>query len=419
MSKNDPRSRRPNDTSGTAPSGTATTTAVPTNGSADGGNGSTATPTTTATAAQQARQRILAAATIAADPPPAGIPSPLVDTFLDERNDVLTVINELEDQLDRHQEIRESVERELAETSEKLQAATQKVQELEWQAVTLQTRIDALEQGKGEVTQLEEELADVHARAQRVTEQLESADKDKTRLKNELKTATRQLEELWAVRKERDGLKIDCKSLSTKLDELERSLRDATEERAQTSSRITDLTATLDESRAQTHQLSVTLRTAEDRIAELTRVQEALTDKVEAIREEKKTLQATIAHQERENARLIEQRQYYECELTSLRNMNRTAETALASVKKAFGEVRIALSEAKARVRRRTIDTWPRIGATLRTGGPADAQVLAQATDDGDLGLLIDERLTTTASTATRTGIPASVSVGGILHDET
>ena len=107
-------------------------------------------------------------------------PRSLQDTFIDERNDVLAVINELEDQLDRHQEIRETMERELTATSEKLQASNQRVQELEWQVVTLQTRADALEQARGDVTSLEEELADANARAQRDHEQVVAVEKERT-----------------------------------------------------------------------------------------------------------------------------------------------------------------------------------------------------------------------------------------------
>jgi len=86
---------------------------------------------TETTPAQQARQRIEAGAARA-----DGLPA-LQDTFVDERNDVISVINELEDQLDRHQEIRETLERELTGTTEKLQSASTRTQELEWQGVTL------------------------------------------------------------------------------------------------------------------------------------------------------------------------------------------------------------------------------------------------------------------------------------------
>ena len=79
------------------------------------------------------------------------------------------------------------------------------------------------------------------------------------------------------------------------------------------------------------------------------------------------------------------------CEVTSLRNQNRTAETALASVKKAFSEVRVALSETKTRARRRAMDSWPRVGSTLRNPEDegqmpvaADLSNDARANDTGD-----------------------------------
>jgi chromosome segregation ATPase len=334
---------------------------------------------TTLTAGQKAKQRIENA--VNAPIPEKASPAGLGDTFVDERNDVLAVINELEDQLDRHQEIRETLERELTKRSEDLQGASTKVQELEWQVVTLQTRVDALEQVRQQAAVLEEELSDATARVHRVKEQLVSTEKERARLKNELKAATKQVDELWAVRKERDGLRSDYKSLSIKVEELERNQREMFEERGQLQSEIQELQASLDEVGSERNQLQSALRGMEDRIRELVQVQDALTDKVDSLRSEKKSLQVQMTHLERENTRLIEQRQFYECEVTSLRNQNRTVESALTSVKKAFGEVRVALTETKSRARRRAVDTWPRIGSTLR---PDAGEVVATGQADAD-----------------------------------
>ncbi len=292
-------------------------------------------------------------------------PQRLQDTFTDERNDVLTVINELEDQLDRQQEIREALERELTSTNENLQDANQRNQELEWQTVTLQTRVDALEQLKQEVSALEEELTDANTRAQRINDQFIEADKDRARFKNELKAANKQLDELWTVRKERDGLRTECRNLSMKVEELERVQRDLVEQRSQLQLQTQDLQADLEGIQTDRSKLEELTRQQTDRVRELGQIQESLAEKVEALRTEKKNIQVQIAHLERENSRLAEQRQFYEGEVTTLRSQNRTAEAALTSVKKAFSEVRVALTETRARARRRVVDTWPRVGSPL------------------------------------------------------
>ena len=338
-------------------------------------------------------------------------PRSLQDTFIDERNDVLAVINELEDQLDRHQEIRETVERELTATSEKLQAANQRVQELEWQVVTLQTRTDSLEQLRSDVTSLEEELADANARALRDHEQVATAEKERTRLKGELKAASKQADEFWTVSKERDGLRSEYKTLSAKVEELERTQRETLAERVALQTQLQEAQTTLEDTVTDRNKLQMTLRSAEDRIHELAQVQDALADKIEALRAEKKNAQAQLAHLERENARLVEQRQFYECEVTSLRNQARTAESALTSVKKAFGEVRVALTETKSRARRRGLDTWPRIGSTLRgvmddpgaTGNSMGFPVAAMVgvPDTGATDEVADTPATTNAPAAT------------------
>lgn len=330
-------------------------------------------------AAQSARQRIENGT-----PPPANpiasIPA-LQDALLDERNDVIAVINELEDQLDRNQELRENLERELTSTAEKLQTANGRVQELEWQVVTLQTRVESLEQVRQQVAALEEEVSDAAARIQRQNEQLAVSEREKEQLRTDLKTATRQLDELFATRKERDGLRTDYRSLSLKVEELERTQRQMFEERGQLQSRLQENIAAVEQLTAERNQAQLTLRSTEDRVRELAQVQEALVERIDALRNEKQSLQAQLAHQERENARLVEQRQFYECELTSLRNRARSAESALQSVKKAFGEVRLALADTKARAARHSVDVWPRIGVAQTAAVPPTG-IVARAEAD-------------------------------------
>lgn len=305
------------------------------------------------------------------------------DTVFEERDDVLSVINELEDQLDRYQDIRSSLERDLVQSNEQLVAAQQRVQELEWQGVTLQTRVDALEQVKSEVGILEEQIEEANTRAQRLAEQCVQSDKEISKLGSELKTANKQLEELWTVRKERDGLRGDLRALRARLDELERNQRETMEERAAFQSRVQETQLALEEARSARMQLEQTLQATNDRVQELQRLQKALEERIEAGRVDKKNLQAQIGHLERENARLVEQRQFYESELTGLRNSNRHAEAALVSMKKAFAEVRIAVTETRTRARRRTMDLWPRIGS-IGAGSPQSASAeLAAATPIG------------------------------------
>ena len=310
--------------------------------------------------------------------PVAGTTRSLPEAFMDERDDVLTVINELEDQLDRYEEIREALERELRDAQEQNRAAKQRAQELEWQVVTLQTRVEALEQVRQEVTHLEEEIADSNIRVQRITEQLTRAEKDNSRLTSELKAANKQLEELWAVRKERDGLRVDTKNIRAKLEQLEMGQREWQDERTALHTRLQETSAALEETRAARHAAELALRASEERGGELKRTNEALTEKIDAILNDKKAQQAQLAHLERENTRLHEQQKFSECELTTLRSMNRSAETALANVKKAFAEVRVALAETKSRARRRTIEHWPRVPG----GRPDDTTTESDQTSD-------------------------------------
>lgn len=306
------------------------------------------------------------------------------DLFHDDRDDVLTVINELEDQLDRYQEIRATLERQLAESTEQNVIAGQRVQELEWQTVTLQTRIDALEQSRQELASLEDHVAEATSRAIRTGEELQRVEKENERVTAELKQAAKQLEELWAIRKERDGLRTDLRTLRARLDEMERGQREWVDERNTLSRRLTETQLTLDESRTSRQQLEQDMRTAVDRANEAQRAFRTLEEKIESLRTEKKNFQAQILHYERENSRLVEQRQFYESELTSVRNSNRQTEAALASIKKAFAEVRVALGETRTRARRRTMDYWPRVG-TVHAGlgesvtdlGEAPASALA------------------------------------------
>lgn len=292
-----------------------------------------------------------------------------------ERDDVLAVIAELEDQLDRYEEVRSSVERELSASTEKLQAANQRVQELEWQVVTLQTRLETIDQIRQDNAVLEEELADVNRRLQQAGDALSAAKKDAARQQSELKSAHKQLEEFWATRNERDGLRTDLKKAVARAQEAGQALRDLSEERGALHGQLKEAQAALEDARTGRLAIDTALRTAEERARELERGCAAYEEKLESLRGEKKNLQAQVLHLERENARLNEQRRTFEQEITSLRNMNRNSEAALGSIKRAFAEVRVALAEAKARTRRRAADALPRAGATIRTAS-ADASAV-------------------------------------------
>ena len=226
----------------------------------------------------------------------------LPDTFTDERDDVLAVINELEDQLDRYEDIRENLERELNEVREQDQAAKQRIQELEWQNVTLQTRVEALEQVRQEISLLEEEITDANTRSQRLGEQLSRSEKDTIRLTSELKAANKQLEELWATRKERDGLRADIKNASARLDQVERANKELQEERNSLLLKYQESQLGLDESRAARHQIEMDLRSSEDRNENLHANVEELQQKLDSLRGEKKKVQAQLTHLERENS---------------------------------------------------------------------------------------------------------------------
>lgn len=316
---------------------------------------------------------------------------PNPDTFLDERNDVLSVINDLEDQLDQYQELRESLEKDLTAKTAALQAAESKTQELEWQMTSMQSRLEAAEELKGELSLLEEEINDNKAQIARFTDQAGQDEREKARLSGELKSANKQLEEFWTVRKDRDALRSEVNSLQSKLETTERDRRDTHNVKTQLEEKVRAFEKNLDELRKNKADLERDLRSSNDRVRDLQHVQEELEGKIEEQRCEKQGLETQLAHLERENHRLSEQRQFYECELISLRNMNRNAESALSSVKKAFGEVRIALSETKARARRRSISSGrvPR-GESSGAEMPATVQldtetVLAEAKVDADL----------------------------------
>lgn len=306
-------------------------------------------------------------------------PKALHETFMDERDDVLGVINELEDQLDRYEETRTKVEHELTETAEKLQKTTQRTQELEWQVVTLQTRLDAAEQLRDEIAMLEEESADANRRCEQFNTQIIDVRKDNAHLTAELKTSNKQLEEYWRTKKERDTLRGDLRTAQGTLQETQQLASELSEDRARLNAQVQEAQITIEDTRSAKERLELDLRAGEDRIREMKHAQETLEDKLENARAEKKNLHAQIAHLDRENHRLGDQRQFYECELTSLRNMNRTTEAALASVKKAFAEVRVALTETKSRTRRRTVDGWPRISPNLAGIMDVPAATLADA----------------------------------------
>lgn len=289
---------------------------------------------------------------------------------LDDRDDVLSVIHELEDQLDRYEEIRAGLERQLTEQAQGRQTAEQRVQELEWRLVATQTKLEASEQLRQEVTLLEEELGDANAKITRFGTQLAQVESENTRLTEESRGQQKELEELWALRKERDGLRTEVKNARGRVDHLQRVLEEATEERNGLSGSLQKLQAQFDEVQNQNRVFSSRLQTTLDEKTDLDRSVTTLSEKLAALRAEKKNLHVELTHAQRENARLTDQHKFLESEITKLRSANRGSEAALASVKQAFAEVRVALTETRSRARRRTIESWQHSANSLANDIP-------------------------------------------------
>ncbi|RMF74049.1 MAG: hypothetical protein D6744_15000, partial [Planctomycetota bacterium] len=198
----------------------------------------------------------------------------------DERDDVISVIHELEDQLDRYEEIRAKLEQRLNEETQGRQAAEQTAQELEWRLLAMETKLEAAEQSRQEIAQLEEELKDAETNAARLREQLTQAQAEQTRLEQELRTQQKSLEELWTLRKERDGLRSELKAARSRADQLQRALEESTQQRNTLAGSLQKATAQLDEAQNQNRSLRGRLTTALEEKGELERSVTNLSEKL-------------------------------------------------------------------------------------------------------------------------------------------
>jgi chromosome segregation ATPase len=289
----------------------------------------------------------------ASERPPVG--GALGETLVDERDDVLGVVSELEDQLDRYEEIRERLEDELNRTREQRSTAESTIQRLEWQIKAYQTQVEAHERLRQEAAALEERLADTNARTVRLGNQLEDAEKETQRLSRELSAAQSQADSLWTVQQETERLKVDLDAAQAQRAEIEQVLAEVAEDRNALRVQLQGTQAKCAELAGLNQQLEAKLRAARDNNDELRRAQDLLMGKLDQIRAERKNGLSQVAHLERENARLIERQRYHEREITSLRNKVRGAESEVAAATKAFTEVRAALLETSARTRRRSM----------------------------------------------------------------
>ena len=295
--------------------------------------------------------------------PPAGTERPKV-TGKNEWGDVLAVVSELEQQLNRYDEMRAALQRELNDLSETHQATKQHEQELEWQVVALQARADSEAQTRHEVTLLEEELNDAKAGMKRVQSQLGVALEENAKLNEQLKQTAGELEQLVEIRAECDERRAENLKLKSDLQRIETARREIDQQRQAAESKFEETRGLLEQARAARHQAELNLRVALDRNRESKLAREQLEQQLEAARTQARALRAQAEHSDRQQARNIEQQQYYERELTSLRSVNRSTEAALCRIKKAFQDVRGALAETRARARRRATDGWPQLGET-------------------------------------------------------
>lgn len=299
---------------------------------------------------------------------PGGGPSgdPGADILAREQDDVIEVINDLAQELDRYQGIRARLEAKLLESRDQLAASNRRIQELEWHINTFEARAESADEIRREIATVEDELGTASERAHALGQELECEKRETVRLTDELRSANAQLEELWGVRAERAELASEVERLQAELGQIEHTLADLHDERTRLASQLQETQSTLREVRTQSHKFEHDLRNANNRIEKMQSVQESLGEKLVLLRAEKKALQDDYIKLDDAYGKLTEDRSTVEYEINSLRDRNRHAGEVIARAKRVFGDVRLALSQTRSRARKRPGNIWPELSGDMK-----------------------------------------------------
>lgn len=272
-----------------------------------------------------------------------------IDDFVDvseERASIISIVNDLEGQIDTAYELKEALEADLKATRKKLSEESAARAQLEEQIKPLESQGVLVEQ---------------------LREDLSFADEERNKLASSLAEAQQQLE---AVTKERDSLSEKASSVEAQAKELEdektnleaqvMNLKDEVADMGRLRGELTKVTAARRDLAEQVRVLSNRLEASDTSKKALERDLAMAHEQVESLRgkitdadSRMTTLRAQLEQQQATNRDLMETNTRLESELKALTTSCQTTKNELEAFKKALRDIRSEATRTSGRTRKR------------------------------------------------------------------
>jgi len=272
-----------------------------------------------------------------------------IDDFVDvseERASIISIVNDLEGQIDTAYELKEAVEADLEATREKLSEESAARARLEEQVKPLESQIVLVEQLREDLSFAEQErnkLANSLAEAQ---QQLEAVTKERDLLAEKASSAEAQAKELDDEKTTLEAQVMNLKDEVADMGRLRGELAEVTEARRDLAEQVRGLSSRLEASDTSKKALERDLARAHEQV-------ENLRGKITDADSRLTTLRTQFDQQQATNRDLIETNTRLESELKTLTANYETSKNELDTFKKALRDIRSEATRTSGRTRKR------------------------------------------------------------------
>ena len=272
-----------------------------------------------------------------------------IDDFVDvseERASIISIVNDLEGQIDTAYELKEAVEAELEATRKKLSEESAARARLEEHVKPLESQGVLVEQLREDLSFAEEERNKLSDSLTGAQQQLEAVTKERDSLSEKASSAEAQTKEIEDEKISLEAQVMNLKDEVADIDRLRGELAEVTETRRDLAEQVRDLSSRLEASDTSKNAFERDLARANEKM-------EKLRGKITDADSRMTTLRTQLEKQQAANRDLIETNSRLESELRTMTANCETAKNELEVFKKALRDIRSEATRTSGRTRKR------------------------------------------------------------------
>lgn len=268
------------------------------------------------------------------------------EEFPEDSFDIISIVQDLEKELDTAFDLKESLESDLRRTREQLEAETAIRRDLENQLGDLESQAAQAHQLAEEINFVKEERNSLYGRIQDATSQVEKITKERDQLLTEKDSAGKHIKNL-----ERE--KIDLEAQVFTLKDKVKDYNELKEQRGVMENQAQELSARLQDSEDQKNALQLDLAKLRKIVRRLRQENDSLRKELSTTTTDASQMRSELQHQQAENRELQETRNRLQRELTMLTAEHETTTQLLDKARAGLKAIRSAAMKTTERFRDR------------------------------------------------------------------